>query len=152
MSVQLGLFTGEPIKIKHKRIHYKIATYHKSYSNDITDEGFIKDDIALWGRMQEVYKQIANYFCKMHPKEIEEIDGIIRVWHEEYEREIYQYKGKAFKGQHFKVATAEVIGSEDMRADKRLKLHEDVLKMLRNGKDLQCIKDYCQNEIRRDKE
>lgn len=159
MAAQLSLFSQNDDfkdydllwrKRKKKRIHYKTASYHKQYKNDITDEGFLKDDIALWGRMNEVYKQLANYFPPDTLKDGTRIieRDFIRLWIEEYERELYTYKGKTFKGQHFRVVMAEIIGSEDMRIDKRLKLHEEVLEMLRNNKDLECIKSYIKERLK----
>lgn len=152
MATQFSLFSQNPEfkqydllykRQRHKRVHYKTPTYKKKYENDVTDDGFIKDDLKTWGRMKEVYILIGNYIIGLNNREL-----VFNFWNEEYEREIYTYKGKTFKGQHFRVVEAEIKGSEDMRIDKRLKLHEEVLEMLRNNKDLECIKEYCQNEIK----
>ena len=131
-------------KQKKKRVHYKTPTYRKAYKNDINDDGFIKDDIKTWGRMNKVYQELAGFFPMTELKDgtyIKE-NEFMRYWCEKYDREIYQFEGNTYKGQDFRVITAEIIGSEFMRIDKRLQLHENVLKLLKNNADKKFIKKY----------
>ena len=39
---------------KGKRVHYKVPTYTKSYSNDIHQDGTIKDD-SVWTQIHQTY-------------------------------------------------------------------------------------------------
>ena len=118
---------------KGKRVHYKTPTYTKSYSNDIHQDGTIKDD-SVWTRMHQTYRALANWITPQFGGEPDEFetDGI-RVWNDNYYAEPYEHQGQRFTGQEFSARFAEIIGTERMYVENRLRVHEQLLTYLRNG-------------------
>lgn len=121
-------------KPKKKREHFKIPTYTKTYRNDITDEGFVIDDINTWGKLKDIYSNLTNFigFNPFDNSEIQEIHGC-RVWNATYTSENYIHRGQVFKGQNFKIVETEIIGTEDFHISERLYLHENLLNALKEG-------------------
>lgn len=121
-------------KPKFKRVHYKIPTYKKVYKNDIQDDGFVKDDVATWGKIKDLQNVLTDYvgFNPFSEETIQEINGV-RVWNVHYLPENYIYRGKQYKGQDFRVIESEIIGTEDLHITDRLYLHEHLLNELRAG-------------------
>lgn len=116
-----------------KRIHNKIPTYTKTYTNYVDSEGNTFNDVITWGRMSEVYSRLANIFplINTHSNRID--FGIVRSSREHYTQETYKYKGIFYKGQEFTERQAEIIGSELLGIEERLFLHSELLEALENG-------------------
>lgn len=116
-----------------KRIHNKIPTYTKIYTNYVDIDGNIFDDIGTWGKMSEIYSRLANIFPLINTH-CNCIDfGIVRSSRVHYTPETYKYKGVFYKGQEFTVRQAEIIGSELLGIEERLFLHSELLEALENG-------------------
>lgn len=123
---------------KGKRVHYKVPTYTKSYSNDVHQDGTIKDD-SVWTQIHQTYKALANY-CPFpmfeEQKESYEFEGL-RIWTDIYTRGRYEYYGQTFEGQEFSERFAEIMGTERFGVEERLKVHTELLAFLRNGMELE---------------
>ena len=121
---------------KGKRLHYKVPTYTKSYSNDVHQDGTIKDD-SVWTQMHQTYKSLSNWIPVQFGGEPEEfvISGI-RIWNDNYKAERYEYYNQYFQGQEFTTRFAEIIGTERLEVKDRLRVHEELLTYLRNGMEL----------------
>lgn len=135
IETQLTLFVVSDEKPK-KRVHNKIPTYRKCYRNDVIG-GEVKQD-NIWGEMQTVYKQIANY-CPIplfkNNVEYEDFDGV-RVWYDTYTTDTYIHNATIYKGQEFSHTHAEIIGTERLPIEQRLKVHTLLLEQLRQGKTI----------------
>lgn len=150
---QLGLFSENTpehsayLGIKKKRVHYKNTTYTKFYKNDVIQGNDIKvkNDNATWGKMNQLYQILANYFPyplfqgNKQYSDTNFIDnGIIRTYKTQYKKENYLYRGddgitRLYKGQDFEVREAEIIGTEDLGINERLFLHETLIEYLDMG-------------------
>lgn len=116
-----------------KRIHYKIPTYTKTYTNYTDVEGNVFDDVVTWGKMSEIYSRLSNFFPIINKYEEFEDVGIIRSYKVHYPPETYKYKGVLYKGQDFTERQAEIRGSELLGIEERLFLHSELLETLENG-------------------
>jgi hypothetical protein len=65
-------------------------------------------------------------------KESYDFEGV-RIWTDVYTRGRYNYYGQVFKGQEFSERFAEIIGSERLGVEERLKVHTALLAFLRKG-------------------
>jgi hypothetical protein len=129
---------------KGKRVHYKVPTYTKTYTNDIHQDGTIKDD-SVWTQIHQTYKALANY-CPFpmfeEQKESYDFEGV-RIWTDVYTRGRYEYYGQTFEGQEFSERFAEIIGTERLGVEERLKVHTELLAFLRNGMNMQEAVNKC---------
>lgn len=134
------------LKLFYKRVHYEVPTYTKTYTNDVHIDGTIKDD-SVWFQMHETYKIIARYFPEpimgQKVKEVFIEDGL-RIWTDIYTRGRYEYYGQVFEGQEFSERFAEIIGSERLGVEERLKVHTELLAFLRKGMDMRKAVKECQ--------
>lgn len=147
-----------------KRDRYKNPTYRKSYKNDVIDEEQqqqeaekqqqIKDDTVLWGGMNNVYAELANYFTDQIPfgscETVFDL-GFITLWKQEYTNKSYMYYGKRYKEVPHNFLEAEVKGTENLPIDERLKIHSKFLEILKQDytiyEALNILKN-CENECK----
>ena len=73
----------------------------------------------------------------------------IRFWHTAYNKGKYNYQGEEYEGEAFEVTEAEIIGTEDLYIDDRIRLHEELINLLRNDVDIEKAIDIIRPEIRR---
>ena len=141
---------GMSRKVKTKRIHYTNPTYKKDYGSDAVDG---KLDMERWGKMEAVYKRLANFFPIFLPNSllshlctgelVENTEeclaynfGMVRSWKNNYYEENYTYRGETFKGQEFEDVGAEVKGTGDLNVEERLFVHEELLEALEEGYEI----------------
>lgn len=120
-------------KVPKKRIHYKTAGYHKVYNNYTDKDGNLINDTHTYGRLNAIYLQLANAFPFLFGTDDYTEYGIIRSWKTEYYAEKYTFKGIEYKGQVFTVRQAEIKGTEDLKPDERLFIHEALIEALEEG-------------------
>ena len=94
-----------------------------------------EEEISPWTLMKDLYVKLAGYFslpvfCQ---EDIVFTQGIFRISCYVYTDETYEYQGETFKGENFKVFEAEIIGTENMYLEDRLKIHQAVLSYLDAG-------------------
>lgn len=159
MSQQVSLFETntemEKLRkeaLKSKRSRFKNPTYVKFYKEDTHTDGSSTDSIIKYGRMNQLYSQLANYFPfplafeKERYSQVVSMDddgwyidtGIVRTYKIAYKKEKYTHRGddgviREYEGEEFFLNFAEIIGSEDFGINERLFLHEELIKCLEEG-------------------
>lgn len=73
----------------------------------------------------------------------------VRFWHTVYNKGEYKYQGEEFEGEEFEVTEAEIIGTEDLYIDDRIRLHEQVINLLREKVNIEKALDIIRPEIKR---
>lgn len=148
-------------KVKKKRVHYSTPTYKKDYGKDAVDG---KLDMDTWGRMEELYKRLANFFpiflqgsllshlCKGELVRDDEEQtvfdfGMVRSWKNKYYEEAYTYRGQIFKGQEFEDVGAEIKGTEDLNIQERLFIHEELLDALEEGYEIEQLNQWLEEMV-----
>lgn len=122
---------------KGKRVHYKTPTYTKHYANDIHQDGTVKDD-SVWTKMHQTYKALSNWIPVQFGGEEDEFEVHgVKVWNDNYKAERYEHQNQVFIGQEFSTRFAEIIGTERLGIEERLRVHEELLTFLRNGMELE---------------
>ena len=129
-------------KVKNKRIHYKYTNKHKYYTNYEDYNGNIYNDTMIYGRLNAVYTELANAFPFLFGENEYTEYGIIRSWKTEYYAEKYTFKGIEYKGQVFTVRQAEIIGTEDLKPDERLFIHNELLEAFKLGYNIEQCTDW----------
>lgn len=140
-DIDVGALLEAYLNLPKKRIHNKIPTYTKTYENYQDSEGSVFDDIGTWGRMNQVYCQLAGWFHIVMTHATTQDFGIVRSYRRDYTQEKYQYKDlmnpksvwTTYTGQEFTDRYAEIIGSELLPIEERLFLHETLLEYLQEG-------------------
>lgn len=73
----------------------------------------------------------------------------VRFWHTVYNKDKYKYQGKEYEGEAFEVTEAEIIGTENLYIDDRIRLHEQVINLLREKVNIEKALDIIRPEIKR---
>ena len=74
--------------------------------------------------------------------------GIFRISCYAYTDEAYEYQGETYKGENFKVFEAEIIGTENMYLEDRLKIHQAVLSYLDAGATIEEAEIYVKTKFK----
>lgn len=127
-------------KLFYKRVHYEIPTYTKEYENDVYEDGTVKDD-SVWTKMHQTYKALSYWVWSdevmpdYEPAEF--VVSGVKVWNDRHLPKRYDYYNQTFIGQKFQERFAEIIGTERLGIEERLRVHEELLTFLRNGMELE---------------
>ncbi len=129
----------EIAKQERKRGHYR------------KKEPKINTIINPYTEMKNLYQQLANFMpIPLFSNKTEAFScSNVRIWHYVYNRNKYIYQSKIYEGEDFKVVEAEIIGTETLYIDDRIRLHKKLINMLSNGIKLDKALDIIQPEIRR---
>lgn len=124
-------------KIKGKRV--RLAPYlqkRKIYKNDILD-GAIVDDSGNWQRLRKLYCDLATFFeFPLFSSEKESIDQDgVRVWFTQYQEGNFTHGTNTYYGEADTIIEAEVIGTELMDVAKKISVHNELLALLKAGKN-----------------
>jgi hypothetical protein len=121
-------------KSEKKRIHYKTPKFRKTYKNDVVNGEIQRDDITLYQQIKRLYAEIANYYPLPFGTTETVFDfGSVRVWKQEYNNDYYLYKGVRYCEVSDLFFEAEIIGTERMSVENRIKIHTELLSKLRQG-------------------
>lgn len=87
-----------------------------------------------YAHIRELYTQLTNLIGirgeMFITSRLETIDGINR-WYDFYEVEQYEYQDKMFQGEEFRYIEAEISGTEFFDIYDRIKLHQELINLLR---------------------
>lgn len=87
-----------------------------------------------YAHIRQLYVQLTNLIGiqgeMFTASKRETIDGISR-WYSFYEVKQYEYQGKMFQGEEFRYVEAEIAGSEFFDIYDRIKLHQELINLLR---------------------
>lgn len=140
-QVQTSLFEVSPYITGKKRVRYKVPTYTKSYEDYSGESLKIVDNLEYesnYQKLDDIYSKIYNY-CGIEilntntKKDKVRTEGQLKIWTIEYDKTPYEYEGTMYEGQEFTVRGAEIIGTENWDIDKRIEIHERLLRLLRKG-------------------
>lgn len=140
MTIQLNFFAGVEdyerlTKVKKKRIRYKTPTYTKKYEVLEDESGKRQDErhIFRYRSMYLIYGKLAEFseispfdWDRNKPAEHKTV-GLLRVF-----KETYEVKKKPILS-----FSAEIVGTGKLRFIERLKIHIRLLKLLKQGVELQ---------------
>lgn len=144
-KTQSSLFDIKPYITGKKRVRYKVPTYTKSYEDYSGESLKIVDNLEYesdYQKLDKIYLQIYNYggheILNSNSKEdkVKEV-GQLRFWTIEYDKAPYEYEGETYEGQEFTVRGAEIIGTENWDIDKRIEIHERLLRLLRKSRSVE---------------
>ena len=129
----------EIAKQERKRGHYK------------TKELKIDTIINPYTEMKNLYQQLAGFMpIPLFSNKTEVFSCLnVRIWHYVYNRNKYTYQGEICEGEDFKVVEAEIIGTENLYIDDRIRLHKELINMLSNGIKLEKALNNIQPEIKK---
>lgn len=127
-------------KLKPPRVRFKNTTYTKIYKNDVIENEntklSTKDDLATWGQMKEVYIELANCYLHLIPfgsPDTVFVFGNVRVWKQVYTNKSYIYRGERYKEVPDVFYEAEIIGTENLQIEQRLKIHKKLLEQVKQN-------------------
>lgn len=128
---------------KGKRGHYNKVPKPKHTDNN-------------WEYLRRLHKQLANFLDVPYFFDRDEVflfsKGRIKAWIYVYEEEPYEYEGKEYIGESFKVREAEIVGAENFDIETRLELHQALINDLENGVTLDKAVDNIQVMISKHKQ
>ena len=128
---------------KGKRGHYNKVPKPKHTENN-------------WEYLKRLHKQLANFLDVPYFFDRDEVflfsKGRIKAWIYVYEEEPYEYEGKEYIGESFKVREAEIVGAENFDLETRLELHQALINDLENGVTLDKAVDNIQVMIQEHKQ
>lgn len=108
---------------------------------------------CLYIYLDFLYSAIANFVPRTNNL-FDKIDTVylfhnsIRVWLEFYETKPFFYEGEEFEGEEFCIKNAELVGSENLTLLDRILLHEELYKLLSEGRDLAEVAEIMQPKIK----
>ena len=109
-----------------------------------------------WEYLRKLQKQLANFLDVPYFFDRDEVfsfsKGRIKAWICVYEEEPYEYEGKEYIGESFKVREAEIVGAENFDLETRLELHQELINDLENGVTLDKAVDNIQVKIQEHKQ
>lgn len=109
-----------------------------------------------WEYLRKLQKQLANFLDVPYFFDRDEVflfsNNRIKAWTYIYEEGPYEYQGKIYEGESFKVREAEIVGAENFDLETRLELHQELINDLENGVTLDKAADNIQVKIQEHKQ
>lgn len=126
---QLRLFSNTQVDVTKPKPRYSHRGPYKKHPKIISD----------WQKMSEAYSLIASYLpvsiCNTESY-TNDYSGL-RLWHTVYSPETYTYNNEICMGENFKTIQAEIIGTEKLNLQDRLKIHLELIEHLRSGQSIE---------------
>lgn len=132
MTDQMSIFNNEEGFEEAQELVNKINA-RKRGSYDIKPKVF---EYEPYAHIRQLYVQLTDLIgikddeLTFTTSKLETIDGINR-WFSFYEVEQYEYQGKMFQGEEFKYTEMEISGTEFFDIYDRIKLHQELINLLR---------------------
>lgn len=150
MVAQVSLFTGvdgegfeEARQALEELNKGKRGFYNKVPKPKHTDNN--------WEYLRELQRQLANFLDVPYFFDRDEVflfsNNRIKAWVYVYSDESYEYEGKEYEGEAFKVREAEIVGTENYHIEERLYLHQQLINYLENGVNLDDAVDLIQCKL-----
>ena len=103
------------------------------------DENHIYRIKTLYRIYEQIYFMLSrNVLAQAYNNEddiIEYEEKGFRIWKEQYRAGFYFYEGKKYNGKKFDLYGANIIGTEELPLNDRLRIHIQALRELRNGQN-----------------
>lgn len=155
----LSLFTGQEgfehlEKIVQEHESRKRGSYNKKFATDkyIQLILILSTLIDPNTYLNEIYSLLAHkYFARpsiTEPETVFSFEGI-RIYYMVYEAGEYEYFGEKFEGEPFQEFQAEIIGTENLLINDRIRVHTKLLEHLDKGVELKKAVELVQPEITR---
>lgn len=147
MTDQMSLFENEKGFEEAQKLVDKINV-RKRGSYDIKPKIF---EYNPYAHIRELYTQLTNLIGiqgeMFTTSRLETIDGLNR-WYSFYELEQYEYQEKMFQGEEFRYIEAEINGTEFFDIYDRIRLHQELINLLRQKMPLPEAMQIIQHKVK----
>lgn len=100
--------------------------------------------------IQKLYTQLGDLIgiCLFSKDDIVWRYRGIKIWSSVYNMETYEYQGKEYIGEQFQINQAEIRGTESFTVNDRIKLHEKLIKLLKQRVELKYAIKLVQQDVK----